>query len=297
MCAIRFSDLEGVLEYVEPQTLAEACSLLSQYQKKAQVIAGGTELVARLKGGQTSPEILINLMAIPNLDEIAYSGEQELKIGALATLHELENSSAVRGKYQIISNAVHEVLSSPGHERWVYYMVTIGGTLLTAASSFVAPALAVLGSKVKIQGPKGWRTVQLEDFFTSSGQTILQSDEILTEIDVQNPPPDAGLVYARSESTEDTPAISVATLLKLDPGHSIVEDVKIVIGGLTPAPFKAINAEESIKGKGIEERLLRKGARLAGAEITEGQEVVKKFVAEALLQAADDAVGDFALGY
>lgn len=297
MSAMHFRDLESVLEYVEPQTIAEACSLLSQYGEKAKVVAGGTELVASLKRGQTSPEILINLMVIPNLDEIAYSGEQGLKIGALATLHNLENSPTVRGKYPTISQAIHEVLSGTVQERWAYYMATIGGALCTAASSHIAPALIVLGSKAKIQGPKGWRTIPLEEFFTGAGQTILGNDEILTEFEVQNPPPDAGLVYLRSKATEEAPAVSVATLLKLDPEHTMVEEVKIVLGAAAPTPIRALNAEEAIRGKSIEERLLKKGARVAGEEATSGQDVVRKLVAEALLQAADEAVGDFALGY
>jgi len=297
MSAMRFSDLESVTEYVEPQTIAEACSLLSQYGEKAKVVAGGTKLVAWVKSGQKSPQVLINLMAIPNLDDIGSIEEQGLKIGALATLHNLEDSPTIRGKYPIISQAIHEVLSGTVQERWAYYMATIGGTLCTTASSHIAPALIVLGSKAKIQGTKGWRTIPLEEFFTGAGQTILQSDEILTEIEVQNPPPDAGLVYLRSKATEDAPAISVATLLKLDPGHTTVEEVKIVLGAVAPTPIRACNAEEAIKGRGIEERLLKKGARVASDEVTSGQDVVKKLVGEALLQAADDAVGDFAMGY
>lgn len=298
MCALRFSDLEGVLEYLEPRTTAEACSLLSRYGGKAKVIAGGTGLTGRIKRERKSPEVLINLMAIPNLDDISPIGEQGLKIGALATLFNLERSPTVRGKYSVISKAIQGILSEIVPERWAYYMTTIGGALCaTAFSSHIAPALIILGSKAKIQGPKGWKTIPLEEFFTGEGQTILQNNEILTEIEVQNPPPDAGLAYIRSEAAEDAPAVSVAALLKLDPGHTTVEEVKIVLGAVAPTPIRAHSAEEVIKGKGIEERVLRKGARVAGGEATHGQDVVKKLVGEALLQAVEDAVGDFALGY
>jgi carbon-monoxide dehydrogenase medium subunit len=292
MCAVQFSDFEGVLEYIEPKSIAEACSILTQYRGKAKVIAGGTALVASLKRGQTRPEILINLMAIHNLDDVISSGEQGLKIGALVTLYELDKSPVVRGKYTILSQAVHEMLSEAS-QRWVYYMATIGGTLCNAASLDIVPALVALDSKAKIQGPKGWRTIPLEKFFTEAGQTILQTDEILIEIEMQNPPPDAGLAYVRRRM-EEAP-VSVATLIKLDSGHTTVEDVRIFLAA--PNLIRAHKAEKVIKGESPDERLLKKGAKVASNEVTSGQDGVKNLVNEALLQAVDGAVGDFALGY
>jgi len=292
MCAVQFSEFEGVLEYIEPRTIAEACSLLTQYRGNAKVIAGGTVLVASLKRRQARPEILINLMAINNLDDVTSSGEQGLKIGALVTLYELNKSPVVRGKYPILSQAVHEMLSEVS-QRWVYYMATIGGNLCNATSLDIVSALVALGSKAKIQGPKGWRTIPLEEFFTEAGQTILQTDEILIEIEVQNPPPDAGLAYVRRRM-EETP-VSVATLLKLDSGHTTVEDVRIVLAA--PNLIRAHEAEKVIKGESPHERLLKKGAKVASNEVKSGQDGVKNLVSEALLQAADGAVGDFALGY
>jgi aerobic carbon-monoxide dehydrogenase medium subunit len=287
MCAMHFDDFKGIREYIEPKTLAEACSFLSQHQGKAKVIAGGTALAA----AQPSPEIIINLLAVPNVDRIDM-GDQGLKIGALATLHKIENSMVVRGKYPIVAQAVHEVVVEIG-QRWMYYMATIGGTLCNAVSLDIAPALIALGSKAKIQGPKGWRTIPMEEFFTGIGKTVLQSDEILVEIEIQNPPPDSGLSYFRKK-INDT-AVSVATLLKLDSEHTIVEDVRIVLA--TPGLIRALEAEEIIKGKSPEERLVKKAAGAAVSGVTSGQDAIKELVTEALLQSIDNAVGDFAMGY
>jgi CO/xanthine dehydrogenase FAD-binding subunit len=292
MVAIKFMELEGVIEYIEPKTVVEACSLLAEYQGKAKVIAGGTALVDSLKNGQTIPEVLVNLKTVPNLDEVISGEEQELKIGALVTLYELDKSAVVRGQFPILAQAVHEMLSE-ATQRWVYYMATIGGTLCNATSLDMVPPLFVLGSKAKIQGPKGWRAIPLEEFFTEAGQTILQNDEILIEVGVQKPPLDSGLWYIRRRMGE-TP-ISVATLLKLDSGHTTVEDIRIVLAA--PNLFRAGDAEAILKGENPAERLLKKAARVATNNVTIEQDAVRDMVYEALLQAADSAVGDFALGY
>lgn len=292
MVAIKFMEFEGVSEYIEPKTVVEACSLLSEYQGKAKVIAGGTALADSLKNGQTAPEVLINLMTIPNLNEIISGEDQELKIGALVTLNELDKSAVVRGQYSVLSQAVHEMLSKAA-QRWVYYMATVGGTLCNAKLLDMLPPLFILGSKAKIQGPKGWRAIPLEEFYTEAGQTILQNDEILIEIEVQKPPLDSGLWYI-SRRMGETP-VSVATLIKLDPGHTIVDDIRIVLAA--PDLLRANEAEAVLKGENPAERLLKKAARVATNNVTIEQDAARDMVYEALLQAADSAIGDFAMGY
>ena len=98
MAASSFSDLEGPAEsgYLEPKTVREACSLLSQYHEKAKVIAGGTKLLASMKKGKVSPEFVVNLKSIPELEYINYSDADGLTIGAVTTLTHLQNSSLVR---------------------------------------------------------------------------------------------------------------------------------------------------------------------------------------------------------
>jgi carbon-monoxide dehydrogenase medium subunit len=292
MLAIKFIEFEGINEYIEPRTAVEACSTLAEYQGKAKVIAGGTTLIDSLNNGQANTEVLINLMTIPNLDEVTSGEEQELKVGALVTLYQLDKSPLVHGQYSIISQAVHEMLSK-STQRWVYYMATVGGTLCSATSFDIVPPLMVLGSKAKIQGPKGWRSLPLEEFFTAAGQTILQNDEILIGIEVQKPPLDSGLAYISRKMNETR--ISVASMIKLDSGHTTVEDIKIVLAA--PNLIRARDAEEILKGENPADRLLKKAARTATNNVTFEQNAVRELIYEALLQAADSAVGDFALGY
>ena len=300
MATSGFSDLEG-LEYIEPRTIKEACSLLAQHGEKAKVIAGGTKLLVSIQKGKVSPGFIINLKSIPELEYINYGDTEGLRIGALTTLTHLEHSPVVREKFAIIAQAVHE-MKPERIPRWVYYMATIGGTLATAApSADVTPSLIALGARVRIEGPKGWSTSPLEEFFTGRGQTILHSDEILTEVQVPAQPADAGVVYTKRPATKDVPSIAVAVLLTLDARHVNITDLKIVLGGIAPTPIRAHNAEDTVRGKAMDERSVGKVAQAAAKEVSSISGVpssaIQQLVDEAMAEAIEQAIGEFALGY
>lgn len=300
-----FSDLEGLkeFEYLEPKTVKEACSLLSQYQEKAKVVAGGTKLLALMKQKEPSLQYLINLKSIPNLEYINYTPDGGLKIGALTTLFEISRSSIVDDKAKILVEAVQQRDPGINNTRWAYYMATIGGHLSTPANSGeIGPALIILGARSVIEGPKGWKTISLEDFFVKTGGNVLQNDEILIEIRIPDQPAESGIIYMKSRGIVDAPPFSVAVLLTLDAKHVNIEDLRIVAAGITPTPLEAPHAEGMMKGNAIDNDLIEETAQAAAQEVSEGSdpettERVKELIEEAIRQAVDRAIGDFALGY
>ena len=301
-----FSDLEGIIEfeYIEPKTTKEACSLLSQYQEKAKIIAGGTKLIASMKQRKINPEYLINMKSIPNLEYINYDDGEGLKIGTLTTLFEISQSSLLNDKAKILVEAVQQREQSVNRTRWAYYMATIGGHLSHPASSAdIAPTLIILGAKAVVEGLKGWKTISLEDFFDKTGGPTFQNDEVLTEIRIPKQSAEMGLVYMKSSSnTPDTHALNVAVLLQLDAKHVNIEELKIVVGGIAPHPLEAHGAEGIMKGKPIDNDLIEETAHAAAKEVGEGsdpetQERAKELIEEAIRQAVDRAIGEFALGY
>jgi len=300
MATSGFSDLEG-LGYIEPKTTKEACSLQAQHGEKAKVIAGGTKLLASIQKGKVSPGFIINLKSIPELEYINYSDTEGLRIGALTTLTHLEHSPLVREKFAIIAQAVHD-MKPERIPRWVYYMATIGGTLATAApSADVTPSLIALGARVRIEGPKGWSTSPLEEFFTGRGQTLLHSEEILTEVQIPTQPADAGVVYIKRPATKDIPAVAVAVLLTLDARHVNITDLRIVLGGIAPTPIRAHSAEDTVRGKAMDERSVGKVAQAAAKELSSisgvPSDAIQQLVDEAAAEAIEQAIGEFALGY
>ncbi len=251
-------------EYLEAKTIEEACSLLSRYKGGARVVAGGTDLFVSMKAREITPEYVINLKTISNLGYINYANGEGLKIGALATLRDIEGSPIIREKFSVIAGAIKQ-MATPA----IRNMGTIGGNLCNASpSADTAPPLMGLGAKVKIVGVKGERMVALEEFFLGAGEVALKADEILTEVQI----PDV-LAYTRGLYLKLKPRtaigialVSIAVIITLDSKQVNIDDAKIVLGAVAPTPIRARRAEEIIRGKAIEERLIEKAAQVASEE-------------------------------
>jgi len=110
-------------EYFDAKTVKEAVSLLEKYGEEAKIIAGGTDLLVNIREAVT-PRYVINIKNIPNLSYINHEGGNGLNIGPLTLLHDIEVSSEIREKYDILANAAHQVGSLQ-----IRYMGTLGGNL------------------------------------------------------------------------------------------------------------------------------------------------------------------------
>ena len=114
-------------EYLRAETKEEVCSLLSQYEE-AKVVAGGTDILVQMKMRTITPPYLIGLKNIPDWDTIEGNGKG-LRIGALTTLHAVENSSLVREKFPLLAQVAHQ-MATPHIRR----MGTIGGNICQMVS-------------------------------------------------------------------------------------------------------------------------------------------------------------------
>jgi carbon-monoxide dehydrogenase medium subunit len=276
--------------YLEPTTIKEAVSLLSKYDGRAKVIAGGTDLLVQIRDKVILPEYVVDITYLPGLDYISYDKKQGLKIGALTTIRALEKSGELLQACPVIAQSAG-LLGSVA----IRNVATVGGNLCNAApSADTAPALIGLSARAKIVGPGGERVVPLEEFFTGPGQTVLKTGEMLAEIQVPVPPPGTKGAYLKhSRSAVDLATVGVAVIMVLDSGE-VCKDVKIVLGAVAPTPMRAKKAEEILRGKKIGPALIEKAAESASVEakpITDvrasaeyRREMVKVFTRRAITQ-------------
>jgi carbon-monoxide dehydrogenase medium subunit len=312
MRPVYFEDLEGFLElgslkieYLEPNTLKEACSLLAQYKEKAKLISGGTQLIPLMKQRKVNPEYLINLKNIPNLEYIDFYSdfaEEGVKIGALATLFNIGRSVIINERVDTLIEAINLRELRLNKTRWAYYMATIGGYLFSPESSAdIAPALMILEAKAVMQGLQGWETVPIENLFTMNENGEVY--EILTEIRIpKQQASEIGLVYEKSVGTGGAPSIGAAVLLKLDAKHVNIEELRIVVGGIGPVPVEPQEGAGIMRENPIDDHLIIEAAEIAADEVcgksdTETIERTRELIEEAIRHAIDRAIGDFALGY
>ncbi len=281
-------------EYLEASTIKEAVSLLSRYREEATAIAGGTDLVVQMRYRDLAPKYLINLKTIQGLDYISEESGV-LRIGAMTTIRAVETSPLIKERFGVLAQAAHLLGSVQ-----VRNLATIGGNLCHAApSADTAPPLLALGAKAKLTGPDGTRTIALEDFFEGPGKTVLKEGEILTELQAPSPAARSGGVYLKHSIRKamDIAFIGAAVVVEMANGNGICKDIRIALGAVAPVPMRALKAEAHLRGKKLEEGLLREAGEIASQEISpisdircsaeHRSEIVKVFVRRATQQAAE----------
>lgn len=250
-------------EYLMPKTIDEAISLHVSHGERAKYIAGGTDVIVKIKEGKIAPQYLVSLRRVPGLDHITYK-EGELRIGALVTHRMLELSPVIKKAFPILIDAVTNIGSVQ-----VRNVATIGGNIVNAVpSADGAIPLITLGAEVNIRGPKGERSMALEDLFIGPGQTLLEPGEILLEFVIPKLPPHTGAAYWKHtrRAAMELPLLGVAVLISLDEGMTTCTEARIGLGVLAPTPMRAKNAEAVLKGKRLEDALLRAAGKAAAEE-------------------------------
>lgn len=284
----------GPFEYFEPLTIKEALSLLSRYGDKAKVIAGGTDLIPMMREGTVKPEYVISL-GLTSLDYVRFDVETGLRIGALTTIRTLEQSQQLQPRYAVISQAANQLGSIA-----IRNMATVGGNLCNASpSADMAPVLMTLSATTKLVSPAGERIVPLDDFFTGPGTTVLKPDELMVEIQVPPPPLNTAGVYLKysQKGGEDLATVGVATMLSMDSRNGTCTGARLALGAVAPTPMRARNAEEVLKGKRLNEELIKEAAQMASDESSPiddirssaeyRKEMVRVLTRDAIRQAAE----------
>lgn len=264
-CPLREGSMRR-FHYLIPKTLDEAISIVESYGERAKYIAGGTDLLVKIKEGKLRPDYLVSLKRIPGLDEVKWQGslESETRIGALVTHRKLELSPVTRWHYPIIHDAVSNIGSVQ-----IRNVATIGGNLVNAVpSADGAIPLVALDARVKIHGPKGEREMELLHFFLGPGQTVLERGEVLTEIIL--PPRNsrsggAYIKFGRREAME-LPIVGVGVVVELGPEGDVCAKAAIALGVAAPTPMRAFQAEKFLEGKEINEKTLDEAGRIAAEE-------------------------------
>ncbi len=252
-------------EYLIPTSLNEAISLYESHAERAKYIAGGTDVMVKIKEGKMAPDYLISLKNILGQERQFLKHENDtLRISALATHHVLEESSLVRKHYPILYDAVKNIGSVQ-----IRNVATIGGNLVNAVpSADGAIPLIALDAKVSIVGPKGERNMDLVRFFLGPGQCDLEHGEILTEITIPPLAPRTGSAYIKHGRREamELPMLGVGVLLSLKEDLQTCLKARVCLGVAAPTPFRAQMAEEFLEDKIIDAEILAEAGKIAGKE-------------------------------
>lgn len=257
-------------EYIPAKTIEEACSFISQYKEEGKILAGGQSLITLLRQKLISPSCLIDIKGISDLDYIRFDEKKGLAMGALTTHRAIERSPLIQEKYKVLSE-MEKSVASVQTRNWG----TIGGNLCSADPiGDAAPTLMALNAKIKIVSLRGERMIPLGDFSTDYFTTVLESDEVLAEIQLPPPVDHTGVVYMKFSTIEaGIKIVSTSVLIILDSSKKNCKDARIVMSAVAPVPFNAKKAGEHLIGKNINDRLIEEAAQMASEEASPTSDV------------------------
>lgn len=238
-------------EYHEPNSLAAAVQLLAELGTSAKVLAGGTDLIIQMEQRLYTPQHIVNAMRIPELKGIRTTTDS-IVIGAATSLREIETSNLLREKVPVLCESVSTIGSIQ-----IRNLATLGGNLCNAApSADTAPPLLVLDAQARIIGTQGERVLPLASFFKGPRQTALLPDELLTAIEIPDPPKGFQALYYKQSPRYAMDIAIVGVAVGVTRNNGTCEDVRISLGAVAPTPLRVPEAEAVLNGQApIAERI------------------------------------------
>jgi carbon-monoxide dehydrogenase medium subunit len=215
--------------YARPESLKEALALLDEYGPAATILAGGTDVVVRLRTGRVLPAIVIDLKRVPALHADILETDTCLRVGARTVMADLVADERVRSRFPALAEAAHEVGSVQIRNR-----ATLAGNICNASpAADTAPPLLVYGAVVNLVNATGTRSVPLAHFFKGPGRTAMERGELVESIDLPFAKQRQGAAFARATRRlgVDLATINIACLVKAS-GQTL-----FAYGAVAPTPL------------------------------------------------------------
>ena len=244
-------------DYYPATDLEETLNELAD-NKHAMVLAGGTDLLPRIRSKDIAPPLLIDIHRLP-FGRIVKE-DSVIRIGALVTISELLSSLVLKQSFPAIIEAAEQIAGPPIRNR-----ATVAGNLVNASpAADLAPPLLIYNSSLLLRSKNGDRIVPLCDFFVGPGKTLLESGELVVEIQLRPPElPTASkfLKFGKRRAMAISVA-STAVSLSLDEAGLLCNS-RIALGSVAPKPIRSYQAESILNGSRPSETAFKTAAEMA----------------------------------
>ena len=283
--------------YDTPETVEEAVNLLKEHGSDAKILAGGQSLVPLMNMRLVKPAVLVDINQIAPLQFIRVDYDGSLVIGAGTRQVAVERSGEVAGGWPLLVEAVRLI----GHTT-IRNRGTIGGTLAHADPAAELPVAAIaLDATFRLVGPRGERTVRAREAYLSYLTTVIEPDEILTEVRFPAPGERSGAAFLEvSRRFGDYAMVAVAATVSLD-GDGRCTDAAVALGGVAATPVLVGPRNSELRGRQLDETTIGEVSQSYVADLeppddihadaTYRSEVAAVLTRRALAQAAERAHG------
>ncbi|WP_192179833.1 FAD binding domain-containing protein [Mesorhizobium amorphae] len=246
------------MRYIRPLSIEDAVGLLAGSAGTAAILAGGSDLLVRMKGGFVEPDLIVDIKAIEGLSEIRETADG-FSIGAAVPCAVLGESAALKKAWPGVVEAAKLIGSKQVQGR-----CTIVGNLCNASpAADSVPALVAAGAKALVAGPAGKRTIPVETVPTGPGKTSLAKGEIIEAILLDKRPPRSGDAYLRfiPRTEMDIAVVSAGVNLTLDE-QGVVRVARVAVGAAAPTVLLVEEAAEALIGRTLDEATLERLAKV-----------------------------------
>lgn len=253
------------LEIISPKNLNDALNLLSGKEKNVHIIAGGTDVIPGLNQGSNrfkDIKLLIDINRVPEVKGI-HADKEKISIGAAETFSDILQNEIVEKKFPLLWKAVSTIGSVQIRNR-----ATIAGNFVNnAPCADTVPVLLVYNATIEIESLSSKREIGLSDFLSAPYKTKLNTDEIVTRINIP---------FASKELTGNfyklgrrrAVAISRITLaLLMSSNDKIIDEIRIASGAVTPIGTRFFDLEKFAKGKKADEQFMKELSGKLGEQI------------------------------
>jgi carbon-monoxide dehydrogenase medium subunit/6-hydroxypseudooxynicotine dehydrogenase subunit alpha len=281
-------------EYDDPRSVDETLALLAEHGDAAKILAGGQSLVPLMNFRLARPERLVDINGVHELDFLRIDGGT-LRIGAVTRQAVLERAPDVAGRVPLLVKAIRHV----GHSQ-IRNRGTVGGSVAHADPAAELPAaFAALDARFRVRSARGERTLSSDALFITHLTTSLDADELLTEIEVPLPPPEAGAAFVEFARRHGDFALGGAAAVLTLAKDGTCERASVVLLAAAPTPLRRPELEEWLRGVRLDEQTAAEAADRAVADVKPTGDIhggsdyrrrlLRAMVRRALLEAAGQA--------
>ena len=249
------------IDYSSPETLSEALGLLNNYQKDAGILAGGTDLIVKMRANRVNPTQVIDIKAIPELNQININSNNDLTIGSAIPCYKIYNNSEIMNLRPELKDSASIIGGTQIQGR-----ASLGGNICNAApSADSVPLLIALGTTCNDQSINGERTIPLENLFSGPGQTVLEPNELLISITIPRKSDLAGANYIRfiPRNEMDIAVVGTGVSVVISDNKKNFESVRVSLASVGPTPIFVDGIDKEISGQEINDESIRVVSNMA----------------------------------
>ena len=249
------------IDYSSPETLDEALSLLNEHQKDAGILAGGTDLIVKMRADRINPGQIIDIKSIPELNQVNINSNNDLTIGSAIPCYKIYNNDDIMNLRPELKDSASIIGGTQIQGR-----ASFGGNICNAApSADSVPLLISLGATCNVQSVNGERTIALEDLFSGPGQTVLEPNELLISITIPKKSDLSGANYIRfiPRNEMDIAVVGTGVSVTLSSNKKNFESVRVSLASVGPTPIFVDGIDKEVSGQEINDESIRVVSNMA----------------------------------